>query len=298
MEECKSAAKSLGATLRAQASSHLRKYIHFRDGWAPDRRWTETTEGGTIPRKYNDWVEATARPSRWICGPTLSIGKPVKPLQRTNHCHYFCIMVTTTIVPNAAPFPNAWHRPLDVVWGAGGHRGGIARSTKTPSHPSWLPASSHAKSVKSYRSWLPSSTIMKAKASLPTTAQSNKTKHSSARSIRIAKPCKSVPYNKRPYSWNCPERHTPFQGTYGSVMGSRLHHWRGRRPEKPVETLIHTKPLPYAVSHQLPTDQQDWKCPLCTAALPFLPRYDRQKAIQQHVTECWAHSEYAQKIES
>ena len=158
--------------------------------------------------------------------------------------------------------------------------------TKTPSHPSWLPASSHARSVKSYRSWLPSSTIMKAKASLPTTAQSNKTKHSSVKSIRIAKPCKRVPYNKRPYSWNCPECHTLFQRTYGSVMGSRLHHWRGRHPEKPVETFFHTKPLPYAVSHQLPTDQQDWKCPLCTAALPFLPRYDRQKAIQQHVTEC------------
>ncbi len=127
---------------------------------------------------------------------------------------------------------------------------------------------------------------MKAKASLPTTAQSNKTKHSSVKSIRIAKPCKRVPYNKRPYSWNCPECHTLFQRTYGSVMGSRLHHWRGRHPEKPVETFFHTKPLPYAVSHQLPTDQQDWKCPLCTAALPFLPRYDRQKAIQQHVTEC------------
>ncbi len=95
LEECKSAATSLGATLRAQVSSHLRKYNHFRDGWAPDRRWTETTEGGTIPRKYNDWVEATARPSRWICGPTLSIGKPVKPL---HHCHYFWIMVTIPLL--------------------------------------------------------------------------------------------------------------------------------------------------------------------------------------------------------
>ncbi len=146
--------------------------------------------------------------------------------------------------------------------------------------------------VPSHRSWLP------AKASLPTTAQSNKTKHSSdssVKSIRIAKPCKSVPkltfkekqkqYNKRPHS--CMELPwMPHQGTYGPVMGSRLHYWWSRHPEKPVEILFHTKPLLYAVSHQLPTDQQDWKCLLCTGALPFLPRYDRQKAIQQHVTEC------------
>ena len=51
LEERKAAAKSLGATLRAQVSSHLRKHHHFRDGWTPDRRWSETTEGGTIPRK-------------------------------------------------------------------------------------------------------------------------------------------------------------------------------------------------------------------------------------------------------
>ena len=35
----------------------------------------------------------------------------------------------TIIVPNAAPFLNAWHRPLDAVWDAGDHRGGIARCT-------------------------------------------------------------------------------------------------------------------------------------------------------------------------
>ena len=69
-------------------------------------------------------------------------------------------------------------------------------------------------------------------------------------------------------------------------MGSRLFHWKSRHPEKPVETLFHTKSPPYAVSHQMPKDEQAWKCPLSTAALPYLPRYDRQAAIKQHCTEC------------
>ena len=51
---------------------------------------------------------------------------------------------------------------------------------------------------------------------------------------------------------------------------------------KPAETLFHTKSPPYAVSHQMPKDEQAWKCPLSTAALPYLPRYDRQAAIKQH----------------
>ena len=201
-----------------------------------------------------------------------------------------------TLKPDANnPFPMTWNvPPSNVTFDARLHRGGgksIQSWLPESSVGSWLPpSSSKQKSVKA------SSSAKTAKASLPTNAISNMTKHTSVKSIRIAKPCKSVPkltfkkkqkqYNKRPHSWNCPECHTSFHGTYGSVMGSRLHHWRSRHRDKPVETLFNPKPLPYAVSHQLPTDQQDWKCPLCTAALPFLPRYDRQKAIQQHATEC------------
>ena len=140
MEECKNAAKSRGATLRAQVSSHLRKHNHFRHGWTRDSRWTETTEGGAIPKNYSDWVEATARPTRWICGPTLVTAairlsrnivifqwkdeewKQSAFLTRKEACeaaaaHPPLPLFLNSGVPNSAPFPHAWYRPLDVVLG-------------------------------------------------------------------------------------------------------------------------------------------------------------------------------------
>ena len=49
VKEAINASKSLGATLRAGVSSHLKKHKHFESSFAVDPRWTETLEGGPIP---------------------------------------------------------------------------------------------------------------------------------------------------------------------------------------------------------------------------------------------------------
>ena len=70
-KETKANAKALGATLRAQVASHLKKHHHYKASWSPDSRWTQQTEGGPVPKTYDQWLEACARPGRWVCGPTL-----------------------------------------------------------------------------------------------------------------------------------------------------------------------------------------------------------------------------------
>lgn len=182
-----------------------------------------------------------------------------------------------TLKPDANnPFPMTWNiLPPNAHFDVRLHRGG------GKSIQSWLPESSVG-------SWLPPSSSKQ---------KSVRAASSTMMSHRIAKPCNNVKKTiskengqsqcqKRSHSWTCPECFTSFQGSYGSVMGSRLFHWKSRHPEKPVETLFHTKSPPYAVSHQMPKDEQAWECPLSTAALPSLPRYDRQAAIKQHGTEC------------
>ena len=71
LKETRENAATLGATLRAQVASHLKKHQLWKDSWTPDPRWTEATEGGTVPTTYDEWLESTARPGRWVCGPTL-----------------------------------------------------------------------------------------------------------------------------------------------------------------------------------------------------------------------------------
>ena len=216
-------------------SSHLRKHNHFRHGWTRDSRWTETTEGGAIPKNYSDWVEATARPTRWICGPTFVTAairlsrnivifqwkdeewKQSAFLTRKEACeaaaaHPPLPLFLNSGVPNSAPFPHAWYRPLDVVWDAGDHRGGVARNTKTLSCKSWLPASSGAKSVKSFKSWLPPSTITKTKV-----AVSNK-KTLSVSNTRVATPQTVKSCNRASDSQNLPNA-VPCQ------LGTKDHVW-------------------------------------------------------------------------
>ncbi|CAL1156407.1 unnamed protein product, partial [Cladocopium goreaui] len=72
IDDALTAAKPMGATLRAQITSHISKYDHFKEFFAVDPRWTVELEGGPIPTTYSEWVEATARPNRWIDGPCLS----------------------------------------------------------------------------------------------------------------------------------------------------------------------------------------------------------------------------------
>ena len=181
VKEATDAAKSLGATLRAGVSSHLKKHKHFEASFAVDPRWTEQLEGGPIPKNYSEWVEATSRPNRWIDGPCLSTaatrlsrniaiwkwddatsqwikqtvihpiqGHP-KSIEQANvfpplplflkQGHY------TTLMPTQKPFPMSWHEgPANSTWDAGNMRGGVK------SYSSWLPASSCASSKTGVRS--------------------------------------------------------------------------------------------------------------------------------------------------
>ncbi|CAE7715407.1 unnamed protein product, partial [Symbiodinium sp. CCMP2456] len=65
-------AGQLGATLRAQITSHLRRHAIYESTFVPDSRWTPAREAGVVPRTYSEWIEATARPQRWIDGPCLA----------------------------------------------------------------------------------------------------------------------------------------------------------------------------------------------------------------------------------
>ena len=69
-QKCRRCSQSRQTHRRHFASSdHL---AHFQ---APLWRifwWTVELEGGPIPTTYSEWVEATARPNRWIDGPCLS----------------------------------------------------------------------------------------------------------------------------------------------------------------------------------------------------------------------------------
>ena len=177
LEEAKQKAKALGATLRAQVASHLKKHEHFKDTWLPDKRWTLQTEGGAVPKTYKEWLEATARPQRWACGPTL-IGIATRlqrnliilkfdnnewnkvafitPFENMKECqtakqfpplplllkdkHY------TTLLPSAEGWPASWNSTVqDQAWDANEARGGGKSSTSVGS---WLPASSSAGTKK------------------------------------------------------------------------------------------------------------------------------------------------------
>ena len=168
LKETKENAPTLGATLRAQVASHLKKHQLWKDSWAPDDRWTESTEGGTVPTTYDEWLESTARPGRWVCGPTLigiatrlkrnlvvfrfaddkwekadlitplesnakdvstAASFPPLPLFLKDN-HYF------TLEPREEGWPATWSSPADKKWDPNLHRGG-GKSLR-----SWLPSSS------------------------------------------------------------------------------------------------------------------------------------------------------------
>lgn len=176
--ESKSNAKALGATLRAQVASHLKKHQHYKETWLPDSRWTPTTEGGPVPRSYDEWLGAVARPNRWVCGPTLvgiatrlrrnlvifkyiddawvkvsfvtpfesskkefqdAAKFPPLPLLLKDK-HY------TTLEPSPIGWPAHWNSAAtEAKWDANEARGGV-KSVR--SFASWLPASSSAPSKK------------------------------------------------------------------------------------------------------------------------------------------------------
>lgn len=107
--------------------------------------------------------------------------------------------------------------------------------------------------------------------------------------IRQKKPMAKLEYKKaydqRQFAWTCPICKTEFNGTYGSVMGSRRFHWRTKHPDMP-STMIHKEaPTVVAVSFSLPEGEKAWICPLCPAALPSLPTVDRKRAVRDHISK-------------
>ena len=395
--EAINASKQLGANLRAQVTSHIKKYEHFKRDWKADPRWTEKLEGGPIPATYDQWVESTARSGRWIDGPGLSTAATklcrniaiwkwqnnngneawikqvvISPIpghasniqQANSHPplplflkagHYF------TVKPGKSALPMRWHEdPANTQWDAGSNRGGAksfkswlppssscsakshvvsAKSQKRgkePSHRSWLPGSStvqtlhtikaHVKShkdetrstaTKSFKSWLPPTSLSNAKGTAKVSSAQKAVDLQAKRPFgppppkpgerpfayqpgvpRIGRPPAKVKSKKldrknamqqlrRKHAvWNCPECHLKIEGRYGSVMSSRLAHWKSRHPEKPVSMIMKPAVETFHVSYNLPKDQQDWACPLCPAALPSLPPQDRKRAIKRHCEDC------------
>lgn len=173
VKESISASQKLGATLRAQVSSHIQKHEHFKRDFKPDPRWSEKLEDGPIPATYEQWVSATARPNRWIDGPCLSTaatrlsrniaiwkwqGEPgheswvkqivippipghARNIQQANSFPPLPLFLRNghyvTIKPGDNPFPMHWHEnPAHTSWDAGDNRGGAK------SYSSWLPPSS------------------------------------------------------------------------------------------------------------------------------------------------------------
>ena len=162
-----------------------------------------SNRGGTVPTTYDEWLESTARPGRWVCGPTLigiatrlkrnlvvftftdghwekadlvtpvqsnakdmstAASFPALPLFLKDK-HYF------TLEPQEDGWPAAWSTPTDKKWDPNLHRGG-GKSLR-----SWLPSSSASASskqssnktvakvrCKSLKSWLPPSSSAKSRA--------------------------------------------------------------------------------------------------------------------------------------
>ena len=62
----------MGRTLRQQVKQHIDKHTaDYEAAWAADDRWTVVTEGGQIPKTYEEWKNALLRDKRWICQHTL-----------------------------------------------------------------------------------------------------------------------------------------------------------------------------------------------------------------------------------
>ena len=187
--EAINASKQLGANLRAQVTSPIKKYKHFKSDWKADPRWTEKLEGGPIPVTYDQWVELTARSGRWIDGQGLStaltklcrniaiwkwqnnndneawvkqivispiFGRASNIQQANSHPPLPLFLKAGhyfTVKPGNSALPMRWHEdPANTQWDAGSNRGN-AKSFK-----SWLPpssscsAKSHVVSAKSKKS--------------------------------------------------------------------------------------------------------------------------------------------------
>ena len=72
LDDIRKNVNQLGATLRAQITSHLRRHGIYEESFVPDKRWTTEREAGVVPTTYSEWIEATARPKRWVDGPCLA----------------------------------------------------------------------------------------------------------------------------------------------------------------------------------------------------------------------------------
>ena len=50
--------------------------------------------------------------------------------------------------------------------------------------------------------------------------------------------------------------------------------------------IFRPKPAVISVAYNLPEEERAWSCPLCSAALPSLSVWDRQRAIRKHIEKC------------
>lgn len=63
---------AMGRTIRNDVYQHLEKHAdRYRSWFWPDTNTTEALEGGPVPNTWEEFLAATLRDTRWVCGLTL-----------------------------------------------------------------------------------------------------------------------------------------------------------------------------------------------------------------------------------
>ena len=171
----------------------------------------------------------------------------------------------------------------------------------TASLKSWVPSTPktcRSKDSDSLKSWVPKSPksckSCKSQSALPAKASAStltdvtgellptRTRVSAGRLREVAAEDK----NSKKFEWPCPKCKIIISAnTKASMIGMKHYHWRTRHPECPKEQVCQPPPQVYETSEDIPVEQQDWKCPLCPAALSMLPKQDRLRAIRKHAAD-------------
>ena len=66
VEQVEAKVSTLAISLRAKAVAGLRENQGWLDAWAIDRDATVRSEGGKIPSNVPEYLDATARPNKWL----------------------------------------------------------------------------------------------------------------------------------------------------------------------------------------------------------------------------------------
>ena len=303
---------TMGRTLRQAIKAHIEKHTKdYQPRFAVSSKWTETTEGGKIPKTWSEWLESLLRDKRWICAETLQaaairLGINITVLQEDlgesqPTAHFQCNLSNAktvvlflqedhfqAVVPeHLRPWPKQW---MGEVGGPEALRrgGGKSVSSKTSAGTDkrslqWLPKSTpktHKTHTKQSAapSWIPSSTPSKA---------SKEIKKKSQKSWLPAKTPSRTDHNKNKRRAHDKNIHrlnttkaqtTAFSNVQSEQPDISLHEdlqSDGFRPDRaPYPRLPREHPQNKHTHDNRPQQEQAWTCPLCqtTITVPAGPR--------------------------